>query len=127
MTSETTISEDPGRFTEQVRYHYTLTPRGKLYEDNQKFTLDTVKDSVSHIFDGVITRILGMKRKNGEIFAKSSLEEFRESKRIRPSSVPAVAPRDSANWSSPPAWRDHESVFLPDLLEHRTGRGFCDM
>lgn len=127
MTSETTISEDPGRFTEQVRYHYTLTPRGKLYDENQKFTLDTVKESVSHIFDGVITRILGMKRKNGEVFAKSSFEEFREFKRIRPSSVPAVAPRDSANWSSPPQWRDHESVFLPDLFEHRTGRGFCDM
>lgn len=121
-TSEISVTSRPGRFEEEMRFHYTLTTRGKMYEENRTDALSTIKRSAIHLLDGVLGRVLDIKERRGQVFARGSTEEIRNSKSI----LPVPAPTDSAIWSSPPRWRDHESVFLPEMFESRTGQGYCD-
>jgi hypothetical protein len=43
-----------------------------------------------------------------------------------PGPTPTAPLEESPIWVEPLRWRDTESVYMPDLFEHRPGRGRYD-
>lgn len=117
-------------FAEEAACQYTLTPRGRFYRDNRAHTLNMVQRSVLPLLDKAFMCLAGAykRHKRNDIFPKSPAEILLlcDHGCMGPGPTPTQPPKESPLWVGRPRWRETESMYLPELFEHRPGQGHCD-
>jgi hypothetical protein len=105
---------------------YELTPRGKHYQENRNQTLNMVQRTVRPLLEKARACISSVLDRH-EVFPNvKDVRSLCDQTCMGPSPTPTAPLEESPIWVEPLRWRDTESVYMPDLFEHRPGRGRYD-
>jgi hypothetical protein len=113
-------------FSEEGRCQYELTARGEHYRENRNQTVNMVQRTVRPLLEKARDCISRLTDRH-EVFPKvKDVRSLCDQTCMGPGPTPTAPPQESPIWAEPPRWRDTESVYMPDLFEHRPGQGRCD-